>query len=240
MQQVVEDVLGRVLKEPVTVMGCGRTDAQVHASQFFFHLDVKKEWDFDLLFRANKMLPNDIAIFEIIPVLDNQHARFDATHRTYNYFIHLNKDPFLESTSSWYPSKKLDHDKMKEAVLFLLKYNDFRAFCKRPESYQHTICKISSAKLFMTASGDRLRFQISADRFLGRMVRLLVGKLLQIGKGGLSGYEFESYFATKKTPKFFDPAYPQGLFLSKVTYPYLDIAPLASMVSMEDNMWLEI
>ena len=129
---------------------------------------------------------------------------------------------------------------MKEALLLLLKYNDFRAFCKRPDSYQHTLCKISSAKLFMSASGDRLRYQISADRFLGRMVRLLVGKLLQIGKGELNVYEFESYFVTKKTPQFFDPAYPQGLFLSKVTYPYLNIAPRASVVSMEDNIWLEV
>jgi len=76
-------------------MGCGRTDAQVHASQFFFHTDVQNAWDYDLMFRVNKALPDDIAVFEIIPVEENQHARFDATLRTYDYFIHTYKDPFL-------------------------------------------------------------------------------------------------------------------------------------------------
>lgn len=73
----------------------------------------------------------------------------------------------------------------------------------------------------MNEAGDRLRFQISADRFLGRMVRLLVGKLIKIGTGTLSVNELERYFIEKVTPDVWDPAYPQGLFLSKVTYPYL-------------------
>ncbi len=93
VQEVIEEALSRILKTPVIVMGCGRTDAQVHATQFFFHLEVEKEWNFDLLFRLNKLLPPDIAVFEIIPVEEKQHARFDAMQRTYDYFIHTSKDP---------------------------------------------------------------------------------------------------------------------------------------------------
>ena len=223
VQQVIETTLSAMLKEPITAMGCGRTDAQVHASQFFFHVDMKNEWDPALSFPFNKMLPDDIALYEIIPVKDTQHARFDAIQRRYDYFIHTYKDPFLNAQSSWYPEKNLNLDKMKKAVTLLTKYNDFRAFCKSPDLYQHTRCHISSATLFADAKGDRLRFQISADRFLGRMVRLIVGKLLLVGKGELSTDEFENYLITKETPKFFDAAYPQGLFLSKVTYPYLDL-----------------
>jgi len=215
-------------------MGCGRTDAQVHATQFFFHIDVKNTWDYDLLFRVNKMLPDDIAIFEIIPVNDNQHARFDATQRTYDYFIHTYKDPFLNSTSSWYPEKDLKLDAMKKAVTLLTKYDDYRAFCKSPNVYPHTICKVSSSTLFADSKGDRLRFQISADRFLGRMVRLIVGKLIQIGNGELSADEFESYLITKKTPKILNVAYPQGLFLSKVTYPYLDIPQRTTFMAISN------
>ena len=206
-------------------MGCGRTDAQVHASQFFFHADIEEVWDYDLLFRINKTLPDDIAVFEIIPVKDNHHARFDATQRTYDYFIHTYKDPFLSNTSSLYQEKNLNLEKMKEAVSLLMKYHDYRALCKTPDEYRTTICKVTSAQLFSDAAGDKFRFQISADRFLGKMIRIIMGKLLVIGRGELSVEEFEGYLISKRTPDTFEPAYPQGLYLSKVTYPYLDIAP---------------
>src|SRR6185369_12831579 len=122
-----------------SIMGCGRTDAQVHASQFFFHTDIKDPWDFDLLFRINKNLPSDIAVFEIIPVEENQHARFDAIARTYDYFIHTYKDPFLSGVSSLYLERNLDLEEMRRAVTLLTQYNDYRAFCKSPAGYKHTI-----------------------------------------------------------------------------------------------------
>ena len=216
-------------------MGCGRTDAQVHASQFFFHADIDNDWNYDLIFRLNKILPDDIAIFEIIPVEENHHARFDASQRTYDYFIHTYKDPFLSNASSLYLEKNLDIDKMKEATALLTQYNDFRALCKTPANYRTTICNVSSAILYTDASGDKLRFQISADRFLGRMIRIIMGKFLDIGRGVLSVEEFENYLITKETPKTFDPAYPQGLYLSKVTYPYLDIPPRAEFSTILQN-----
>ena len=216
-------------------MGCGRTDAQVHASQFFFHVDISKEWDYDLLFRINKTLPNDIAVFEIIPVKDSQHARFDATQRTYDYFIHTYKDPFLNNFSSLYLERNLDLERMKEAVALLTRYHDYRALCKTPDDYRTTICKVTAATLFSDVSGDRLRLQISADRFLGKMIRFIMGKLLVIGRGELSVEEFESYLISKKTPETFEPAYPQGLYLSKVTYPYLDIPPRTEFSSILQN-----
>lgn len=216
-------MLTNILKEPITVIGCGRTDAQVHASQFFFHIDVKQPWNFDLRFRMNKMLPDDIAIFEIIPVEDTQHAQYDARQRTYDYFIHSHKNPFLSNVSSWYPEEKRNIDQMKRALMLFTKYNDYRAFCKSPDLYKHTICHITSANLYINSKGDRLRIQITADRFLWRMVRLMVGKLLQIGNGEMSVDELEELIISKTPSKVWNPAYPQGLFLSKVTYPYLDI-----------------
>lgn len=221
IQQVIESVLGEILKEPVSIMGCGRTDTGVHASQFYFHADLDTRWDFDLLFRLNKVLPPDLAIYEIVPVESNQHARFNAIQRQYDFFIHTYKDPFLNLVSSQVDKTTLQLDKMKQAVALLTRYDDYRAFCKTPDGYEHTRCKVSIAQLFVNESGDRLRFQISADRFLGRMVRLLMGKLIKIGAGTLSVDEFESYFIEKVTPAVWDPAYPQGLFLSKIDYPYL-------------------
>jgi len=235
VQQVLETALTQILKEPCSIMGCGRTDAMVHASQFFFHLDVMKEWDFDLLFRLNKTLPDDIAVFEIIHMEDNHHARFDATHRSYDYFIHTYKDPFLSTLSSLYLERNLQLDKMKQAVALLTRYNDYRAFCKTPDTYRTTICNVTSAELYIDPNGDHLRFQISANRFLGRMIRIIAGKLIDIGKGELSVDEFESYLITKITPPTIEPAYPQGLYLSKVTYPYLDIAPRTEFSAILQN-----
>jgi tRNA pseudouridine38-40 synthase len=235
VQEVLEDTLARLLKTSVTVMGCGRTDAQVHASQYFFHIDVEQTWDYDLLFRLNKNLPDDIAIFDIIPVGDNCHARFDATQRAYDYFIHTYKDPFLNSVSSLYLEKNLALDKMKQAASLLTKYNDYRAFCKTPDSYDHTICNVTASELWVDAGGERIRFHISANRFLGRMIRIIVGRLLEIGKGELSVDEFEGYLISKVTPQIIEPAYAQGLFLSKVIYPYLDIPPRTEFSAIIQN-----
>ncbi|QEC79905.1 tRNA pseudouridine synthase A [Mucilaginibacter ginsenosidivorax] len=223
VQAVFETALSQILKTPITVNGCGRTDAQVHASQFFFHIDVVTEWDFDLLFRLNKILPDDIAVFDIIPMQGLPHARFDAVQRSYDYFIHTYKDPFLSAFSALYPETNLHIDEMKKAAALLPLYNDYRAFCKMPDRIDHTICNVSSASLAVSTNGDRLRFNISANRFLSKMIRIIIGRLLEIGRGEMSVDEFESHLISKHTPQIIIPAYPQGLYLSKVTYPYLDI-----------------
>ncbi len=132
VQQKLETALSKLLKVPIAINGCGRTDAQVHASQYFFHVDIENEWDFDLFFRLNKILPDDIAIFEIIPMQGQPHARFDAIKRTYDYFIHTYKDPFLSNYSSFYPYPDLNLDKMKAAVALLPKYTDYRACVNAP------------------------------------------------------------------------------------------------------------
>lgn len=223
IQQLVEAALLQVCRTPITVVGCGRTDAGVHASQFFFHADFSETWNYDLKFRMNKVLPPDVAVFDIIAMEGLPHARFDAIQRRYDYFIHTYKDPFLSGLSSLYPGKELDVERMNQAAQLLSLYTDYAAFCKSPNKNEHTICHVSSAEVFANANNNRYRFQISSNRFLGRMIRILMGKLLKIGEGTLSVDEFESYLISKKTPLRLEPAYPQGLYLSKVTYPYLDL-----------------
>ncbi|HEY2582409.1 MAG TPA: tRNA pseudouridine synthase A [Mucilaginibacter sp.] len=235
VQEVLETAMGKILKEQVAIVGCGRTDAHVHASQYFFHTDIEKEWDFDLFFRLNKVLPDDIAIFEIIPMQGQPHARFDAIKRSYDYFIHTYKDPFLNRFSSLYSLHDLDIDSMKAAVALLPLYNDYRGFCKCPDRIDHTLCYVSSANLFIDNNGERLRFQITANRFLSKMIRIIVGRLLEIGKGLMSVDEFEHYLINKQTPKVIIPAYPQGLYLSKVTYPYLDIPTRTAFSAILQN-----
>ncbi|MFZ4457051.1 MAG: tRNA pseudouridine(38-40) synthase TruA [Bacteroidales bacterium] len=244
VQEVIESALQMQLKEKVPIVGCGRTDAEVHASQFFFHIDLEKKLHPDLLFRLNKALPADIAVFDIIPMDGLPHARFDAYQRTYDYFIHTYKDPFLSGVSSLYLEKHLDLQKMKQAVELLPKYNDYRAFCKSPNRYEHTICDVSKAVLYADENGEKIRFHISSNRFLGGMIRIIVGKLIKIGTGHLSVEQFEHFLTSLETPKTIIPAYPQGLFLSKVTYPFLDLPPRTEFASIirhnSENSWLEV
>lgn len=223
VQQIIENALSQILKQAIQIIGCGRTDAHVHASQYFFHVDIEKTWDYNLLYRLNRLLPDDIAVFNIIPMEGLPHARFDATQRTYDYFIHTRKDPFLNNLSAYYPLQNLNLHRMQDAALLLPKYSDYRAFCTSPDKNEHTICHLSKAEIYTDAKGEKIRFHVSSNRFLSKMIRIIMGKLLKIGEGKLSVDEFESHLITKTTPLILDPAYPQGLYLSKIVYPYLDI-----------------
>ncbi len=223
VQEVIEGALLKILKMPTSANGCGRTDAGVHASQYFFHADLAETAVEEVLFKLNHALPANITVLGIIPVSDGANARFDATQRTYDYFIHLRKDPFLQANSALYQGMNLDIQRMQTAVDLLPQYEDYYAFCKSPASFKHTICRVSGARFWVDKSGERLRFQVSANRFLTGMIRIIVGRLLEIGAGKMSMEAFEGYLRDKKTPPVITGAYPQGLYLSKVVYPYLEL-----------------
>lgn len=240
MQEVIESKLSQIFKTPLTINGCGRTDSGVHASQFFFHADIEQEWDFDLVFRLNKVLPHNIAIFDIIPLDGKPHARFDAVQRQYDYYIHTYKDPFLSQLSSYYDVDKLDLAEMKRATALLPKYKDYRAFCTTPDKNEHTICNVMEANLYTTANGDQIRFHIASNRFLGKMIRIITGKLLKIGKGNMSVDEFENLLITLETPGLLEIAHPTGLYLSKVTYPYLNLPPRTEFSGLQQKDWVMV
>ncbi|RYE26959.1 MAG: tRNA pseudouridine(38-40) synthase TruA, partial [Sphingobacteriaceae bacterium] len=177
----------------------------------------------ELLFRLNKALPNDIAVFDILKMEGLPHARFDAISRTYAYHIHTYKNPFLSNTSSFYRLKNLNLKQMEKALQLLLNYQDYRAFCTTPAKYEHTICRVSLVKLEVDESGNHIKLQITANRFLSKMIRIIIGKILKIGNGEMSIDEFEHHLISKETPLILDLAYPQGLHLSKIIYPFLDL-----------------
>lgn len=240
VQQAIEDRLSEIFKMPITINGCGRTDTRVHASQYFFHCEIEQEWDFDLKFRLNKILPPNIAIFDIIPVDDKRHARFDAVQRQYDYYWHTYKNPFLGQLSSFYEVEHLNLKEMKKAVLLLPQYKDYRAFCTTPDKNEHTICNVHHAKLFTTANQDHFRFHIASNRFLGKMIRIITGNLLKIGKGEMTVDEFENLLITKETPKLLEIAHPTGLYLSKVTYPYLNLPLRTEFSGLHQQEWIEV
>ena len=184
----IERCLSTLLRQPVDIVGAGRTDAGVHARHMVAHFDFAEELNCSqLTYRLNRMLPPDITISRVEPVRDDMHARFSATKRTYHYYICARKDPFNRHYS-WQCHYSLDFDLMNEAALKLTQYDDFAAFCKSHTDVKTTLCKVSEAHFYENQDG--WYFRISANRFLRNMVRAVVGTLVEVGRHRITVDEF--------------------------------------------------
>ena len=219
VQETLNKALSTLLKTNIDILGAGRTDSGVHAKEMFAHFDYETEIDTQkIVYKLNSFLPKDIAIFDLIKVHDDAHARFDATKRTYEYHIHTKKNAF-ESDDSWYYSLPLDVEKMNEACKILFEYTDFECFSKTHTDVNTFNCKIFEAN--WKQNEDKLVFTIAADRFLRNMVRAIVGTMINIGSGKVSLNDFRKIIESKNRSKagFSVPAH--GLYLTKIEYPYL-------------------
>ena len=218
IQAELETQLAKMLGYPVNCIGCGRTDSGVHTSQFVCHIVVKEAFQFDPVFRLNKMLPDDIAIHECIEVPAGIHAQHAATFRTYQYYFHTHKSALLSELSSWYPADDLAIEKLSTLVPEIQGAHNFRTFCKQPELYKNTNCQIMHAAFDQHPNGQQFRFVFRADRFLRGMVRILVAQLLEVAYGRLEEDEFKAALLHQQPFRYFKMAYPQGLYLAEVGY----------------------
>lgn len=238
IQQTIEDLLSQVHDRPVSINGCSRTDAGVHATQFYAYFRADEPLPDKYVFFVNKELPPDIALLETIPVSEGAHARLDATSRTYDYFFHDHEDVWLARTSGRVGLTKFAQQDVSGVLHELMQHTDFRAFCKTPDRHNSTIAHISSAALFQNADGNRFRFQFIADRFLRGMIRLLVNELLRVGTGNLTVDAFTKMLVSGERPAVYRLAPAEGLYLTGVTYPYITREPeLPICGSIE---WFEI
>lgn len=219
IQQVINEMLSRLLNEPVFVTGCGRTDTGVHAKEYYAHFDCTVDLEAEeakWIFKFNHALPPDIAIQRIIRVQEKANARFDAIARTYEYHMHRKKNPFLIN-KSYFIYFNLDIDKMNEAANLLFQYSDFSSFAKSNTQNFTNNCKMYKA--VWEEKEDRLIFTISADRFLRNMVRAIVGTLISIGKGKISIEEFKEIIEKKNRSGAGLSVPACGLYLTKINYP---------------------
>ena len=222
VQQTLEEALSTLLRQKVAVVGCGRTDTGVHASDFYAHFDLKDFKDSkdlkdprELSFKLNSFLPPDIAIFDIFPVADKAHARFDATARTYQYHVSDRRLPFRQGQYCRIYFKP-DIDKMNEAARVLMEYDDFTSFAKLHTQVKTNICHLSEAH--WDEVGEEWIFTIRSNRFLRNMVRSVTGTLLDVGRGKLS-IEGLREIIEKKDRCAAGVSMPAcGLFLTKVEY----------------------
>ena len=241
VQAVLEDALAQVLGQAIAVTACGRTDAGVHARQFIVHADIDGALPEQCVFRINKTLTDDIAVYNIFPVAEHAHARYDAVSRSYDYFIHRYPDPFLHQHSSLYEIEDLDVKAMARAVALLPAHENYACLCKKPDTHNTTLCTIAEAALYVSPDQQLLRFHVQANRFLMGMIRVLVHELLLIGQGELSLEQFTSYLRAETAPKQLRLAYPQGLHLSRIVYPEIDIpvrTPLPSFLGTGEQWQL--
>ena len=217
VQETLEKALSLLLKKPVQVVGCGRTDAGVHASQFFLHFDIDERIDkSSLKYRLNSFLPADIAIFRIYDMKHDAHARFDAICRKYNYIIDTQKNPFNQGLSMTVTGK-LDIHAMNAAAERLLNYEDFKCFSRSKTDVKNYLCDVSEA--FWKEGERQLIFEIKANRFLRNMVRAVVGTLLEVGRGKMNVDEFERVIQSRDRTKAGASAKAEGLYLSEIIYP---------------------
>ena len=233
VQQCLEEALAKICGGSVAVTGAGRTDTGVHAADYVCHFDLTGSLPFeatDFCYKLNAILPRSVAVHSVLPAADDFHARFTAVQRSYTYFIHRKKDPFV-AAHSWqcgYPD--LDFDAMNQACKYLLGTHDFSCFEKVGGANKTSICTVTEAfwkpyvPTLYTVMQDRAEesgywyFRVSADRFLRNMVRAIVGTLIEVGRGKHGPDWVADLIATGKRGDAGESVPGHALFLSKVRY----------------------
>jgi tRNA pseudouridine38-40 synthase len=222
VQEVLEKALSTLLRKETEIIGCGRTDTGVHATQYFAHFDTETIVPKDTAHHINRILSKDVSVKHIFLVEDTVHARFGATKRSYEYTILFHKNPFLTETAYYlHVAKQLDVVKMNEAAALLLSYQDFTTFCKTGGDTPTHICHLTRSEWVLDEKNDQLVFHISANRFLRGMVRLIVGACLNVGLGKTDISILKKAMDTQSVlPKSLSVP-PHGLSLTKIEYEVL-------------------
>lgn len=221
IQAELQKALSLLLREPIDVMGCGRTDTGVHASKFYAHFHVN-ELPFDaqkFCYKVNSIINNDIVVYNVFEVNQDDHARFSASMRAYQYNCHLKPSPFLQTTS-YHLVKVPDLEKMNEAAQYLLMVDDFAAFCKANSDNHTTLCKLYKSEWVL--NNNQLVYYVSANRFLRNMVRSIVGTLLQVGYSKINFTDFKNIINKGNRSLAGESVPAHGLFLTDVKYPFIN------------------
>ncbi len=229
--------LSRTLSEHVSTDGCGRTDTGVHATDFYAHFSTDQVLDQRFALRLNSCLPDDITIFRVFRVGEKANARYSALSRTYEYYTHRQKNPFLRTHACRLYHPVMDWGKVIDATTLIPGFGDYTSLCRVSEDFKTNICRVSEARwdevpmpfgVGRTDGDTCMRFTITSNRFLRGMVRMVVGTLVLIGAGRLDKAVFEQTVRSKAKFSFGISAPPHGLYLTKVVYPEIEFQPSAT------------
>ena len=225
VQQTLENALSTVLRHEVRLTGAGRTDTGVNARCMYAHFDTDNLIGDSNRFLTglNRLVGPRIALQKVVPVDDEAHARFDASERTYRYFVIFEKSPFLNA-SSWHSPSILDKELMNRAADILIGRQDFTSFSKLHTDVKTNICDVRRAVWTEYDNGYGVKgiyFEISADRFLRNMVRAIVGTLVDVGRHKITVDQFREILDLRDRCAAGTSMPPQALFLWDIRYPYI-------------------
>ena len=218
IQETIENSLQLVLKnKQLKIVGAGRTDTGVHASQMYAHFDYDQNFHVNnLIFKLNSFLDKNIVINNIFKVHSEAHARFDAILREYKYFLTTKKDVF-NSDTKYHFTKKLDFDQISKSIEIIKENSNFKSFCRSRTDVTNYKCSIANFEYEVKKS--ELIFTISANRFLRNMVRAIIGTILDVGLHKISIEKLKEII-DKSDRIYAGPSVPaHGLFLTRVKYP---------------------
>lgn len=217
IQAKLEQVLSRILEEPIEITGSGRTDAGTHAvgqvANFHCHSPMPCE---QILAQLRRYLPEDIGIYSCKDVSQRFHARLNAKTKTYCYRLWNSSDPCVfDRRFVWIDPRTLDLEQMRKAAVYFLGEHDFSAFCANKKMKKSTVRCIY--RLDIAREGNEIRFVVTGNGFLYHMVRIMVGTLLEVGRGERNADSVADLFgaARAQSGELMDS---RGLCLMEVTY----------------------
>ena len=217
IQQKLETALSRILGEPVEITGSGRTDAGTHARGQVanFHCSSAMPAE-EILLQLRRYLPEDIGIYSVRNVSGRFHARLNAKTKTYCYRLWNSDAPCVfERKFVAIDPRPLDIEKMQKAAAFFLGEHDFSAFCANKNMKKSTVRYIQSLEI--CRQGNELRFTVTGNGFLHHMVRIMVGTLLEVGRGERDENAIPELFGAERA-KAGTLMEACGLCLMEVTY----------------------
>ncbi len=219
-EKTVQGVLMRaareVLGEDATCGGAGRTDAGVHALEQVAHLKARKALpEAEIAWQLNERLPSDVHVLSVLEASPQFHARHDAKSRTYLYRISRRRTAF-DKRFVWWVKDRLDVAAMRRAAKLFEGRHDFASFCENPEGQESTLVVVEKSEV--VEAGHEIHVRITASHFLWKLVRRLVGALVEVGRGNLDGPGVETLLREKSAAPAKWTAPPSGLFLEKVVY----------------------
>ena len=232
VQESLEKALSHIAKTKIKVIGAGRTDTGVHALGQVAHFDFPIKMTTEQLKIALKsFIPHSIQVLDIVEVLPDFHARYDALTRTYKYIITFNRTPFNCQYKSSFHRYRLDIEKMKACIPFFLGEHDFTSFAKPNPDIKNYIANVydlsiynendvATASLPLTIKSQDIIIEITANRFFHNMIRRIVGAMVSVSHKDLNPEIITEWLASKRhDQKNYFTATPNGLYLTKIVYP---------------------